>query len=217
MSRRRRPLLAMLLAVAALFALSLPRPRDAPATVAVVTAARDLPTGRLLTHADLTTTHLPSTALPDGALRDPPSAEGRLLAAPARRGEVITDHRLLGEGLLREYAEAAGSETVAAPVRIADGAAASLLTPGDVIDVLAPTSTVGSPGAAPGAEVVASRATVITVLTGRESTAAGDGLIGGAGGDPDPLLLLAVSSETATALAGAGSHAGLAFALHGRE
>jgi hypothetical protein len=49
-----------------------------------------------------------------------------------RKGEPLTDARVLGDALLQGY----GPGTVAAPIRIADPAAAHLLHPGDRIDVL---------------------------------------------------------------------------------
>ena len=54
--------------------------------------------------------------MPAGALRDVTALLGRVLAAPVRRGEPITDVRLVGPSLLG--ATTAG--LVAVPVRIAD-------------------------------------------------------------------------------------------------
>jgi hypothetical protein len=49
-----------------------------------------------------------------------------------RRGEPLTDVRLISSGLLDAY----GPDTVATPVRIADAATARLLHHGDHVDVL---------------------------------------------------------------------------------
>jgi hypothetical protein len=58
---------------------------------------------------------------------------GRVLAGAMRRGEVLTDARLVGGGLLEGY----GPGVAAVPVRMADAGAVRLLKPGDRIDVLA--------------------------------------------------------------------------------
>jgi hypothetical protein len=71
--------------------------------------------------------------LPDGVLRPGASFAGRVLTGPIRRGEPLTDVRLLGRGLLAGQSDG----LVATPVRIADADAAQLVSPGDVIDVLA--------------------------------------------------------------------------------
>ena len=90
-----------------------------------------------------------------------------LVFAPMRRSEPLTDARLLGPGLLAGY----GTGLVATPVRIADADAAKLLSPGDVIDVLAvPT---GFEHAAPSAQAVAHDVRVITRTEGEVSVRSG--------------------------------------------
>ena len=72
-------------------------------------AARDLPAGTLLQESDLVRVALPEAALPDGALTEAGddsaragsgSPVGRRVAGAVRRGEPLTDVRLLGSGLL---------------------------------------------------------------------------------------------------------------------
>ena len=135
---RHRALLAGGLAAAAV-ATALPSlvPTSPPGR-RVLTFARDLAAGTALRATDLEPVTLPPALVPAGALRSADEAFGRLLAGPVRRGEALTDVRLLGASLL-----AAGGvrDLVATPVRLADGATAGLLHAGDHVDVLAAAST----------------------------------------------------------------------------
>ena len=165
--RHRRPLAALLLALAAVLAVRAVAPAPPP-SVAVLVAARDLPAGRALAPGDVATARLPPDAVPDGVVSPSEAPLGRPLAAPLRAGEPLTDVRLVGPGL------GAGlpADTVAAPVRLADGAQAALLRAGERIDLL---ST--DPRAAPGAsEVLATGAVVLAVP---EPPATGDGALPG--------------------------------------
>lgn len=152
---RHRVLLASGLAAGAVAAgLTAVAPSPEP-RVEVLTAARDLPAGAVLMPDDLVVASVPGVLLPAGALVGPAGAVGRLVAGPVRRGETLTDVRLLGAGLLP--AEGDGSE-VAVPVRVAEPAAAALVEAGDRIDVLA-----ASPEGGPTAAVVASGVRVLSV------------------------------------------------------
>jgi hypothetical protein len=62
----------------------------------------------------------------------PAQVVGRTLAAPVRRGEPITDVRLVSPSLVTGY-----PGRVALPVRIADADAVGLLRVGDKIDLVA--------------------------------------------------------------------------------
>lgn len=129
---RRRRLVAAVLAVLGVLGLVgavRPPPRR---TVPVLAAAHDLAGGVPLRAGDLATVRLPPAAVPAGAVRAG-AAVGRMPAGPVRRGEPLTDARLLGPGLLAGY----GPDVVAAPVRVADADAVALLRPGDRVDVLA--------------------------------------------------------------------------------
>lgn len=137
LKRHRRLVAAVLAALSVAFGLAAVRP-PAPAGVRVLTAARDLPGGTELREQDIRPVMMPSAAVPDGALRD--RVVGRVLAGPMRRGEIVTDTRLVGDGLLKGY----GPGTVAAPIRVADTAALRLLRPGDRIDVFATAFSGGS-------------------------------------------------------------------------
>jgi Flp pilus assembly protein CpaB len=168
-------------------------------SVPVAVAATDLPAGVALTAGDLATVSLPVDAAPAGAATDVGQLSGQVLAAPVRRGEPVTDVRVVGPGLWSQVPEG----LVAAPVRLADLAVATLLRAGDRVDVLAAAAT--PDGAVPAVMVVAEAALVLAVPAGAEST--GTALPG------DGLLVLAVAPETARQLAAAGAAASLTVTL----
>ncbi|MDQ1626654.1 MAG: pilus assembly protein CpaB [Actinomycetota bacterium] len=150
----RRLLTAGLLAAAVAFALQAVTPSPPPGA-RVVVAARDLSGGVRVSGTDVTVHRVPRDALPGGALRERADAEGRILVGPVRKGEVLTDVRLVGRSLLEAY----GDTLVAAPVRIADAASVRLLHAGDVVDVLA----AGADDGGAGARLVASAVPVVSV------------------------------------------------------
>lgn len=174
----------------------------AVATTPVVVATADLPAGTVLTAGDLAAAGLPTGLVPAGTEGDPAALTGQQLAAPVRAGEPVSDVRLVGPGLW----SAVPDGQVAAPVRLADLAVATLLRAGDRVDVLA----AGAPGAtaAPVVEVVASGARVLTAPT----PAVTDGPTAGATADGG-LLVLAVSPGTAARLAAAAATATLTVTL----
>jgi Flp pilus assembly protein CpaB len=128
--RRRRLLAALLLGAAVVAGLRTVSP-EPPPTVAVLAAARDLPAGTVLGPGDLASVPFAAGTSPAGTV---PREEllGRTLAAPVRRGEPLTDRRVVGPGLLDGY-----PGLVAAPVPVPDPATAGLLRVGDRVDLLA--------------------------------------------------------------------------------
>jgi len=109
----------------------------APATVRVTVAAHDLAAGWPLEPADVRVVSYAAGTAPDGRIRDP---VGRTLAAPMRRGEPVTDARLVGRSLT-----AGRPDLVTMPVRLPDPAMAGLLHVGDAIDLLAADPQGGPP------------------------------------------------------------------------
>src|SRR5690242_15595504 len=95
----RRPIAAVLAGLALLASLSALAPQRPP-NGRVWTAARDLAGGAPLRTADVVLAALPLNAVPAGALQAGSTVVGRLLAGPVRRGEPLTDVRLLGPSLL---------------------------------------------------------------------------------------------------------------------
>jgi Flp pilus assembly protein CpaB len=210
--RHRRLLAAACAAGAVAFALSALR-SAAPHGVPVPAAARDLPSGATLRSADVRPVTMPAAAVPAGVVRS--GLAGRVLAGPMRRGEPVTDARLIGRQLLNGY----GAGLVAVPLRMADAASVRLLRTGDRIDV---RTTAASPGdlgdepADPGlratdrARPLASAVPVIAV-PGRDGD---DGAAGDAAGD-GALIVVAARYDQAAALASAAGGPRLAFVIVG--
>ena len=185
-------LLAVLALVLALQPDPAPAGARAPAAVPVVVAVADLPAGTRLDAGHLTVVAVPPEVVPDGVVERPELLEHRVLAAGVRRGEPLTDARLVGAGLTTLLPDG----QVAAPVRLADLAVTALVRAGDRVDVLATTGGSGT------AERVATGA---RVLAAPGQADAGDP---GAG-----LLLLAVDDGTAARLAAASAEATLTISL----
>ena len=154
----RRPLAALLAAVAVAAALEANAAPPPPRTL-VLTAARDLPAGAVVRAGDLARTPFDPASVPSGVL--PASAAvGRTTTGPVREGEAMTDVRLLTRSLLSGY-----PGLVAVPVRIGDPAAVRLLRVGDRVDLLA-----ADPQAESAARVVGRDVPVLAIpRTGAES------------------------------------------------
>lgn len=122
----RRVLAAVLVVTAGVLALS---PSTLPAGESVLAVGADLPVGTALQSTDLQIVQVADP--PDGAARDPTAVIGQVLAGPVRRGEIVTDARLV---------DAAGPDPgpgrVAVPVRPADPAIVDLLGPGMHVAVI---------------------------------------------------------------------------------
>lgn len=181
---RRRSLAAVLAGIAVLGVLRAVSPPPGP-TAEVQVARRDLTAGAVIERGDLERVRVPVALVPDGLVAAP---VGSVLAAPLRRGEPVTDVRLVGPGLAAGF-----PGRVLVPVRFPDAAAADLLRPGDVIDVMA----TGSRSAAPG--IVAAGATVAAVPAEPSSGVGGDASVGSTASGR--LLLLAVHPQDAVDVA----------------
>ena len=198
--RYRRPLAALCAAAATWAALHALAP-PAPATVPLAVAARDLAAGAVLGADDVASVDVPAGAVPDGATRPVP---GAVLAAPLRRGEAVTDVRLVRAGDVRRP-----PGTVVLTVRTADPAAVLAVRPGDRVDVLAGPADAGVTGTGGPAELVGSGLLVLAV-PGRpdadgtaDDSADGGGLLGGgdvsAATPLDTAGVLLVAADRATA------------------
>ncbi|RZI82246.1 MAG: pilus assembly protein CpaB, partial [Microbacterium sp.] len=126
----RRGLAALCVAVLTWSVLATVRP-SAPPSATVWTAVRELPSGTVLSAADLHATRVPPGAAPEAA-HDLGSLTGRVLAAPLGTGEVATATQLMGNGHLAGYP---GRSAV--PLRIPDAATVGLLHTGDRVDLVA--------------------------------------------------------------------------------
>ncbi len=99
-------------------------------TRTVLTAARDLPAGTVVARSDLARSAFLTDSVPAGSAVSAGKLLGRTTTGPVRRGEPLTDVRLVGGSLLDGY-----PGRVAAPVRVADPGAVALLRVGDLVDV----------------------------------------------------------------------------------
>lgn len=155
----RRIVAGLCLGVATWCTLQVLRPPD-PVAVEVLVAARDLPAGTRLGEADLRTVARAPDSVPDGQLD---AAHGQVLASPVRRGEPITDARILGRGMTL-----GSPDRVALAVRITDAPAVDLVRVGDAVDVIAvPAADVGPESSTDrGARVLVSGARVLALPSG---------------------------------------------------
>lgn len=159
----RRLLAAVCTGLAVLLAVTAARQPDD--TVAVLVAANDLPSGTVLGRDDLSTAHVPTAAVPDGAVRDARDAEGLRVGGPMRAGELFTDARLLSPGRL----DGRPADAVVSTVSVADPASLDGLRVGDRVDVVAVAPS-GDDG--PEAEVVAEALEVAALPRGVDDGAA---------------------------------------------
>lgn len=218
--KHRRLFAALLAGLACLFALGELRPTP-PKTVAYLSASAALPAGHVVTAADIATVDWPERLPAPLALTDSEAVIGRTTAGPLASGELVSESRLVGPGLLAIANIASTNESgsvVAAPVRLADPGQASLVRPGDLVDVLAARAI---DGGGQSATLVAADAIVITV-PGDEATSDGSGLMGSGGGsgsnfDGGQLIVLAVDESTATDLAAAATRSQLSVVLKERS
>ena len=166
-------------------------PAPAPPVADVVVAARDLSAGTVLAGTDLRTVTMPVAITPAGVSRRPGGLVGRLAAGPIRRGEAVTDARVVGPGLI---AGLRPGESAAVPVRLADPETAAFVRAGDRVDVLAASAGPDGSGTAPSGDAVevASGLRVLAVLGSRD---AADGVV----------LVVAAGRSAAQRLAGAAA------------
>lgn len=96
----------------------------------VLVAAHDMPAGATVVAGDLSTVRLEQP--PDGAATSDPAVVGRVLSGAMRRGEALTDARVVGDD-----GPDPGPGRVAVPVRPDDPATVDLLSPGMHVAVIA--------------------------------------------------------------------------------
>jgi Flp pilus assembly protein CpaB len=172
--------------------------------VTALAAARDLPAGTALAGADLVATPIPQRLMTAGAVADRSQATGKQLAAPMRKGQLLTDAQLLGPGLL------AGTPPGSAAVhlRMADPSSIQLVSPGQLVNVVL-TGANGYDQQSP-SEVLAS--SVAVLWTSGQGGQTGQWL---GTGETDGLIVVAASPDQAARLAGASTQGKLFFVLVG--
>jgi Flp pilus assembly protein CpaB len=150
----------------------------------IVVATRDLSPGVELTVTDVRLEKRSTATVPDGSRATVEEVVGQTLAGPARRGEVLTDVRLLGPRLAQS---AAGADARIVPLHLADTALLDLVRSGDVVDVLAAADDDVDP------RVVATDAIVVLVSEKPKAPGAGS----------DRVVLVALPAHAANDVAGA--------------
>lgn len=171
------------------------------ASSGAVVASRDLSPGVALTAEDVEVENRSSTTLPDGAHEDVRAVVGATPAGPVRRGEVLTDVRLLGSALTEA---AAGPDARVVPLQLTQTAILDVVREGDIVDIVAAPRHSAVPDSGAAARIVATDAVVVLV----SPDAAGIGTIG------DRVVLVALPAEAATAVAAAGLVHSITFTLH---
>ena len=167
----------------------------------VVVAAHDLTPGSALTADDVRIERRLATTIPDGSRADMGAVVGSTLASPTRRGEVLTDVRLLGSRLAESTA---GPGARIVPLHLADSALIDLVRVGDVVDVLAAPATDARADAQAATKVVATDAVVVLVSAkgkGRDA-------------DSERVVLVALPARVANMVAGSALGQAVTLTLH---
>jgi pilus assembly protein CpaB len=203
LNRNRRLAVALLLCAAAGIAVHQLTPAPAQ-TVSVLAAARDLPAGANLAGSDVGTVSVPPAMVPDGTFADSSGVDGKQLAVPLRKGQLLTDAQLVGPGLLT----GAPPGSAAVPLRMADPSSIQLVSPGQLVNVVL---TSGNGYEQASASKVLAKSVPVLWTSGQE----GQGGQWLAAGDSDGLLVVAATPAQASALAGASTQGKLFFVLVG--
>lgn len=172
----------------------------------VVVAARDLQPGAAVTADDVRLEKRSVASLPDGSQADVGAVVGSTLAGPTRRGEVLTDVRLLGSRLAEAaIGPKAGPGARIVPLHLADGGLIDLVRVGDVVDVLAgPGNDAPATGGPAVTKVVATDAVVVLVSAKQKVQAA----------DSDRVVLVALPARVANTVAGSTLGQTVTLTLH---
>ncbi len=156
--------------------------------IEIVVATRDLASGVELTADDVRLESRTAATVPDGSQSNVDAVIGATLAGPARRGEVLTDVRVLGPRLAESVA---GPDARIVPLPLADSALLDLVRPGDVVDVLAAATSDTGVDARP--QLVATDAVVVLVSEKPKGAASGS----------DRVVLVALPAHAANDVAAA--------------
>jgi Flp pilus assembly protein CpaB len=167
----------------------------------VVVAVRDLRPGVALTPDDVRLEKRLATTVPDGSRAELAAVVGSTLASPTRRGEVLTDVRLLGSRLAESTA---GPGARIVPLHLADSALIDLVRVGDVVDVLAVPATDAPAGTQAVTIGVATDAVVVLVSAKQKVQAA----------DSDRVVLVALPARVANTVAGSALGQTVTLTLH---
>jgi SAF domain len=171
----------------------------------VVVAVRDLRPGTGLTLDDVQLEKRLATTVPDGSQADLGAVLGSTLASPTRRGEVLTDVRLLGSRLAEAaIGSKAGPGARIVPLHLADSALIDLVRVGDVVDVLAAPAA-DAPATGPAASRVVATDAVVVLVSAKQKVQATDG---------DRVVLVALPARVANTVAGSALGQTVTLTLH---
>jgi SAF domain len=171
----------------------------------VVVAVRDLRPGTALTLDDVQLEKRLATTVPDGSQADLGAVLGSTLASPTRRGEVLTDVRLLGSRLAEAaIGSKAGPGARIVPLHLADSALIDLVRVGDVVDVLAAPAA-DAPATGPAASRVVATDAVVVLVSAKQKVQATDG---------DRVVLVALPARVANTVAGSALGQTVTLTLH---
>lgn len=165
----------------------------------VVVTTRDLSPGTELTADDVRLESRTASTIPDGSRADVAAVVGATLAGPARRGEVVTDVRLLGPRLAES---AAGPDARIVPLPLADAALVDLVRPGDIVDIVAAPA---SSDEETSARLIATDA-VVVLVSAKES--------GSSRGSAGRVVLVALPAAAAKTVAGVALVQAVTLTLH---
>ncbi len=167
----------------------------------VVVAAHDLTPGSALTADDVRIERRLATTIPDGSRADMGAVVGSTLASPTRRGEVLTDVRLLGSRLAESTA---GPGARIVPLHLADSALIDLVRVGDVVDVLTAPATDSRADSQQVTKVLATDAVVVLVSAKGKVRDA----------DSERVILVALPARVANTVAGSALGQAVTLTLH---
>lgn len=162
----------------------------------VVVTVRDLSPGVELTAGDVHVEARAAPSIPEGAHSSVDAVIGTTLAGPARRGEVLTDVRVLGPRLAES---AAGPDARIVPIALADAALMDLIRPGDIVDIVAAPADDTTK-----AQLIATDAVVVLVSAKDSGIAARNGRV----------VLVALPAAAAKAVAGVALVQAVTLTLH---
>lgn len=189
-------LLTLLAAGAAL------RPDPAGTYTEVVVTLKDLRPGAAVTADDVRLEKRSNATLPEGTQTDLGQVLGATLAGPTRRGEILTDARILGSRLA---GLAAGPDARLVALHLADPAVLDLIRTGDVVDVLGAGDDPGGTTATDThPRVIATNAVVVLVSATASAL----------GSDRTRVVLVALPSGAAKSVAGANLAQPVTVTIH---
>ncbi|WKD58035.1 hypothetical protein CAPI_07490 [Corynebacterium capitovis DSM 44611] len=151
----------------------------------VVSFARDVSAGSVVGAADLELRRVPASSVPDNAVTAVEGANGKVLAAAASAGEILTTTRLVGAELADDLTqgETSGEPFTMVPVALAEPDIIPMLYHGATVSVITATGDAARPS---------------TIATGGRVV-----LAGGAEKKNDATVLLLLRESQAAAVAAA--------------